>query len=136
MAQRSLLVGVCLVILSGTMQAEIVALKRSPSLSFDYGGMVDDISDSRFASATVVVTTTGDTRMFTANPGSNGDWENYGATSPLPGQGLHLYKFDLSAVPALAGATIHLAELRLHNLSGKRGAPGQDRKLGELGLGG
>lgn len=120
MARSLCLVLLCVGVLSALAQAEIIALKRDPGLSFDDGTRVDNITDPAFASAAVVTTSTGDTKMFTANLGSNGDWENWGAGASLGG-GVQLYRFDLSTVAGLTGAIINKAELRLHHPSGNSG---------------
>jgi len=120
MARSSWPILLCVVIFTGSVQADLIALKRDGGLAFTDGSRTDNLTDVRFASAVVVTTTVGDTSLFMANPGSTADWYNYGASTALTG-GIQLYKFDLSAVPALAGGVINLAELRLHNNAGNSG---------------
>jgi hypothetical protein len=93
---------------ASTCPAALIALKRDTGL--DVSGPIDP----RFAAATVQVATVSDAGISNAG---NSRWANYGANT-TSGNTYILYKFDLTGVTDLAGATINLAQVRFYHTTG------------------
>jgi hypothetical protein len=116
-------------LLSSSASGDLIAVKSQPGLSFQVGGgTVDIVSSAQFLAlgdADVVITSVSDTAFY---DGGNARWQNQGGSTEFGGpdgqyNDYALVKFDLSAVPGFAGATIHRAELRFHSSGGSMASP-------------
>jgi len=116
---RAWLVLLMVAVLAGSLDASIIVLKRDPGIVFTDGTRTDTVTDASLHSPAVITTSVADTSLFMNNPGSAGDWYNYGAATVL--DGAILVKFDLAAVADLPGAAITRAELRFHHTAGNNG---------------
>jgi hypothetical protein len=108
---------------AGLAQAAVVALKRDTGLNFTSPSN-KKYTDARFDSAVVQVVTVSDATLSTAG---NSKWGNYGAILTTAGDSslnYALYKFDLSSLADIAGATVNKAQLRLYHTSGNGGGTG------------
>jgi hypothetical protein len=105
---------VCIAIGSAA-KADVIALKRDAGLLG--GGAID----ARFQGATVVTTTVDDSPLYSAQ---DSRWFNGGRALKSDSTSYTLYRFDLTAVPGLAYATISKAQLRIYHTMGNSGGGG------------